>query len=176
MVYRWARATLAVIGILMIVYHVGFELSQITSPSMAPTLQGDETMNGDWVLAERVSFWFRHPRRWEVISLINKEGNLIMKRVVGLPGERVSMTAGGEIRINGKAVARPASLSAIEYRAFGNLFHDREVDCKDGYFVLGDDSKDSYDSRYEGPFAPWRVRGRAWLVVGPAGRRGWVNP
>ena len=50
------------------------------------------------------------------------------------------------------------------------------VDCGDGYFLLGDDSADSWDSRYEGPFERWRVRGRAWLIVGPSGRRGWVNP
>jgi signal peptidase I len=174
-VYRWLRSTLALIGVLMIVYHAGFELSQIVSPSMAPTLRGDASMNGDWVLTERVSYWFRRPRRWEVIALMNREGLLIMKRVVGLPGERVSM-ADGQIRINGEVVARPASLAGIKYHAFGNIYNGREVACGDGYFVLGDDSKDSYDSRYEGPFEAGRLRGRAWLIVGPSGRRGWVNP
>jgi signal peptidase I len=159
----------------MVIYHVGFELSQIVSPSMAPTLRGDGSMNGDWVLSERVTYWFRGPGRWEVIALMNKEGVLIMKRVVGLPGERVSLVD-GEVRVNGQAVKRPASIAGIKYHAFGNVHNGHEVDCGNGYFVLGDDSKDSYDSRYEGPFEAWRLRGRAWVIVGPSGRRGWINP
>src|SRR5258706_10106255 len=113
-VYRWLRGTLALVGLLMVIYHVGFELSQIVSPSMAPTLRGDASMTGDWVLTERVSYWFRGPRRWEVIALMNKEGVLIMKRVVGLPGERVSLVD-GEVRINGQVVKRPASIAGIKY-------------------------------------------------------------
>jgi signal peptidase I len=173
-VYRWLRGTLAMIGLLMLVYHAGFDMSQIVSPSMSPTLQGDSSMNGDWVLTEHVSYRFRTPRRWEVVALIDRDGNLVMKRVVGLPGERVGLV-NGEIRINGQVVSRPAYLAGLKYYAFGRFHNGGEADCGEGYFVLGDDSRDSFDSRYEGAFESWRLRGRPWLIVGPSGRRGWVN-
>jgi signal peptidase I len=82
----------------------------------------------------------------------------------------------GEVVIDGKVAPRPASLGFIKYFAFGKVYGGKAIDCGDGYFVLGDDSHDSYDSRYEGSFETWRVRRRAWLRVWPRGRFGAVNP
>ena len=174
-VYRRCRGALAFIGLLLLIYHLGFGLSQVVSPSMSPTLRGDSSLDGDWVLSERVSLWFRRPRRGEVIQFVDKDGNEVMKRVVGLPGERVQLVD-GDVVIDGKVAPRPASLGFIKYFAFGKVYGGKAIDCGDGYFVLGDDSRDSYDSRYEGPFESWRVRGRAWLRVWPRGRIGKVNP
>jgi signal peptidase I len=98
-----------------------------------------------------------------------------MKRVVGLPGERVQVVD-GQVVIDGRRVERPASLAFLNYLSIGKLHSGRAVECGDGYFLLGDDSADSWDSRYQGPFERWRVRGRAWLIVGPSERVGWVNP
>jgi hypothetical protein len=42
--------------------------------------------------------------------------------------------------------------------------------------VLGDDSKDSQDSRWEKPVTRDAIVGRAWLVVWPLKRFGFVNP
>src|SRR5512140_1934777 len=93
---RWGRwllrqfeHCLAMFGLGTLVYLGCFELVRMTSDSMAPTLQGTSWDNGDWVLSERVSGWFRNPRRWEVIALRNPGGVKVMKRVVGLPGEKV---------------------------------------------------------------------------------------
>ena len=62
-----------------------------------------------------------------------------------------------------------------------SIFHtlavmsDRTVKCADGWYVLGDDSRDSEDSRYEGAIPRASVTGRAWLVVWPWRRIGFVN-
>jgi signal peptidase I len=98
-----------------------------------------------------------------------------MKRVVGLPGEKVQMRNSGELLIDGQVVQRPASLSHLRYIPIGKLCEDRPVDCERGYFVLGDDSKDSEDSRYEGPIPAEWIVGRAWLIVAPWSRFCWVN-
>ena len=98
-----------------------------------------------------------------------------MKRVVGLPGETVAL-AQGEVVINGAAAPRPASLPSLRYYAYGQFHRGGTAECGDGYYVLGDDSRDSQDSRYEGPLAPKAIVGRAWLVVWPPGRIGFVNP
>jgi signal peptidase I len=168
----------AVFGLLMFVYHTGFDVSVISSHSMSPTLQGESFMQGDVVLTEKLSLMLRKPRRWEVVKFINEEfGSPVMKRVIGLPGETVSLrTKPQTVFINGTAVARPSSLNGITYLAYGNLSNGASVKCGDGYFVLGDLSMDSEDSRWTGPIRPQVLRGRAWLVVWPPRRAGFVNP
>ena len=46
------------------------------------------------------------------------------------------------------------------------------MDCGDGYFVLGDDSRDSDDSRFNAPVSPGDVVGRAWLILAPENTAG----
>lgn len=172
---RWAEHGFALVGVLFVIYSLGFEVCVVTSGSMSPTLEGTNGENGDWVLIERISYWFRNPRRWEVVALALESGTPALKRVVGLPGERVSLE-GGQLRANGKTQPRPPSLRALTYLAFGSLFRGKEADCGPGYFVMGDDSKDSQDSRFEGPADPDRIRGRAWLIVWPPERIRRLDP
>jgi len=105
---RWSEHLLASLGLLMIIYHVGFELSGMVSPSMSPTLQGTSKHNVDWILTERISCWFRDPRRWEVVRFDMAEGTRVMKRVVALPGENVTLH-NHDLMINGMHVAQPES-------------------------------------------------------------------
>lgn len=156
-------------------YHSCFELSVIVSSSMAPALQGDSEENGDLVLAERISYRFRDPRRWEIIHTSSSDGMPIMKRVVGLPGEQLRIVK-NRIEIDGQTIERPGGhLQDLYYYSYGNVIGGRTVDCGDGYYALGDDSKDSQDSRFEGPFPPGSVRGRAWLILWPPSRMGLVK-
>jgi signal peptidase I len=173
---RQVEHVLALVGLGTLVYFACFNLSRVTSDSMAPTLRGKDCHTGDLVLTERVSLRFRQPRRWEVIAFSRDDGLQVMKRVVGLPGERVQMRRGGRIFINGHEAPPPASLAFLRYFPVAKVFQDKAVDCGDGYFVLGDDSRDSDDSRYNGPVPPGDVIGRAWLILGPKEHRGFVNP
>ena len=125
---------------------------------MAPTLQGTRTDTGDRVLTERISYWFRSPRRWEVITFTTKEGEKRMERVAALPGENVQMPESGELLVSGQRVDPPPSLDR-KYLRYGNLLDGKPVPCGDGYYVLGDDLKDSEDSRFDGVVAPRSVMG-----------------
>ena len=177
---RWGlrklEGVLAVIGLGAIIYHACFSVSVVVSGSMSPTLQGESPETGDWVLTECLSYALREPRRWEVVTFGNREGLQIMKRVVALPGETVALTESGAVLIGGEAVPRPESLGAIEYFACGKLHRGRAAEAGGGYFVLGDDSRDSWDSRYTPPLERRRIAGRAWLRVWPPARIGFVNP
>src|SRR4051812_14518933 len=84
--YEQLRGGFALIGVALVLYHLLFSVARMTSPSMAPALQGN-AISGDWVLTEKITYWFRNPRRWEVVQFHNDEGLLVMKRVGGLPGE-----------------------------------------------------------------------------------------
>lgn len=168
----------AVFGLLMSVYLTAFDVSVMSSPSMSPTLQSISFMQGDVVLTEKLSVLVRKPHRWEVVTFINEEfGVQVMKRVIGLPGESVSLKGMPEaVYINGTAVERPRSLARIRYLAYGNLMDGSKVECGDGYYVLGDFSMDSQDSRFTGPIRRQVIRGRAWMILWPPARIGLVNP
>lgn len=172
---RQAERALALIGLGTILYFACFDLSRIVSNSMAPTLRGENWTSGDLVLTERVSYWVRQPRRWEIITFRTPEGVQVMKRVVGLPGEKLQMRRTGQIVIDGRPIELPARLGFLHYFPFGNVVVDHVVDCKNGYYVLGDNAHDSDDSRFNGPVWPEQLVGRAWWIVAPSGHRGFVR-
>ena len=174
--FRFVRRCFALLGLLFLIYHLGFDLSQVVSPSMSPTLRGTGEENGDWVLSERLSFRLRKPHRWELVRYRDDEGNIVMKRVVGLPGETLCLRD-GRVSIDGSAVPAPAGLNFIYYYTYGPYLHNGKMaSCGDGYFLLGDDSRDSFDSRYIGPVPAARINARPWLIVWPFSRFGRVNP
>jgi len=172
---QYFERALAILGSLLILWHGLFHSSRIVSPSMQPTLVGTSYDNGDRVITEKISYLLRTPRRWEVIAFRRDDGTINMKRIAAVPGETISMKLDGTVIINGQPVPLPKSLSHIAYYPIARLFPGREVKCEDGYFVLGDDSKDSDDSRYEGLVRPDRIIGRSWIIVSPRSRLGFVN-
>ncbi len=107
-------------------------------------------LRGDRLLVDRTAYTFRGPRRWEVVVFRSPDdGQLCIKRVAGLPGEKVSF-AEGELRINGQPVPSPNGVS-YEVRAGDRL---KLLSSQDGwhlnpheYFVLGDNAAISDDSR-----------------------------
>lgn len=172
---RVARDGFAVIGVVMVIYHTCFHTSRVVSESMAPTLWGTDHVTGDLVLTERVSYRFRTPHRWEVVTFPGP-GGVLMKRVVGLPGETISLNADRQLVVDGNVLERPAELADIRYYPYGNLRSGSEFECVGGYYVLGDDSRDSDDSRFNGVVPPELIFGRSWAVLAPAEHRRWVNP
>ena len=171
---RVAERLLAVIGLGFILYHAAFEVIVMTSDSMAPTLQGTTFQNGDRILLEKVSGRVRSPRRWEISYFHNEDEIPVAKRVVGQPGERISIR-NRQIFINGVALERPGKLKSLEYLGYGNLANNREVDCEQGYFMLGDASIDSYDSRFTGVVNRNAFQGRVWCVLWPLSHAGFVR-
>lgn len=171
---RLAERVLACVGLGFILFHLTFDATVMTSGSMAPTLQGTSAENGDRILLEKVTGWFRQPRRWEIHFFYDADGTPVTKRIVGMPGEKISLRD-NRLFINGAEIPRPAQLQEVKYLAAGNLADGREVDCGRGYFVLGDYSRDSYDSRYTGVISPESFHGRVWCIVSPSSRLGFVR-
>lgn len=171
---RWAENLLAVFGAMVLVYWCCFDYSIMVSESMAPTLQWTPTTR-DGVLTERVSYRFRTPRRWEVIAFRNDAGIQVMKRVIGLPGETVRMLGENRILIDGEEIRAPQYLEHLRYIPDGDLRDGQEFPCGEGYFVLGDHTIDSDDSRFVGTVSPESITGRPWLIVQPASRFGFIR-
>ncbi len=177
--FRWSKRQLvrclALVGLLLIVYHSCFHISRMTTESMEPTLLGRSWKDSDRVLTEKVSYLIRQSRRWEIITYRRGDGMQVMKRVIGLPGERIKMLQDGRLFINDRELLIPTDLDSLQYFPFGNLADGQEVDCGDGYYVMGDYSRDSDDSRFNGPVSSEDLIGRAWYIYYPKERRRFVN-
>lgn len=97
---------IALIFVLILRFFV-IEPYKIPSTSMEPTLIGDPGC-GDQILVNKFIYHFREPRRWEVVVFrypLNCRRNFI-KRLVGLPGERVGIK-NGNIYIDGTIARKP---------------------------------------------------------------------
>ena len=181
----WRRAarvverSLAGAGLLLLVYHGGFQVSEVISGSMAPTLlgEGDQGQN-DWILSEQISTRFGPPPRFKLALFRNDDGVLIAKRVVGQAGERLRIQ-GGVLEVDGALRPLPDDVRGVRYTRAGVLRP--RGDPEGSYevpagavFVLGDDAKDSWDGRFFGGLTEERVRGRVVAVVWPPARWRWL--
>jgi signal peptidase I len=71
-------------------------------------LASADELGGDRVLVDRSAFQFRKPRRWEVIAFRSPRlgEDIVVKRVIGLPGEIVEIRH-GDVYINGRIARKP---------------------------------------------------------------------
>jgi signal peptidase I len=167
---------LAIVGLFFLVYHSCFRIYYVTTSSMNPTLNGAENGEGDWVLINKLTYHLRKPIRWEVAALRLPDGGLVAKRVVALPNEEVSIQD-RQVCIDGVPQTPPPSLRFLSYLAVGKVKEGRSFRCgAQHYFVLGDDSRDSQDSRFEGDIGMGRFEGGVLLRIWPPNRIGLVNP
>lgn len=177
---RFVERGLAVAGLLLLVWHGGFDAAEVVSGSMAPTLQGDGAGNAenDWIVYETVSTRLAAPTRHSLVVFRSEDGVMIVKRVTGLEGERLRLVD-GRLQVDG---ALPAGAPDLRYLRAGHLRPSPEdpsggrdyVVPEDAVFLLGDDSKDSWDSRYFGGVPVRRLQGRALAVVWPPARWRWL--
>lgn len=105
---RWVRLAIVALALLVIARIFVFDIRQIPSNSMLPTLRGDEK-NGDRVLLDLLTPIVRGPRRFEVVAFHDpqQKGRDLVKRVAGLPGETV-LLRDGDLKINGKLYRKNA--------------------------------------------------------------------
>jgi signal peptidase I len=154
---------------------------RIPSPSMEPTLHcakptdGCKSRASDRVIANRLVYRFHEPERGDIIvfrapSQVKTAcglGGTYIKRIVGLPGEAVSMRA-GRVFIDGARLAEPYLRPA--YRGLESGSWRRSPN--NGYFVLGDNRAMSCDSRRWGVVPRDAIIGRAELTYWPPTRIG----
>ena len=143
----------------------GFMLYCVRGDSMSPALR-----HGDCALARRIDGLERAPKRGTLAVIATPgvgEGRQI-KRIVGLPGERIRFEDGmlfidGARLVEGYLHGRPSNpgLGAAAWTL-----------ADDECFALGDNRAHSTDSRHYGPVPLRQIEGRAlWRVWPPFRRR-----
>jgi len=144
---------------------------KIPTGSMIPTL-----LVGDKIFVEKVSYRFHDPKRGDIIVFKYPQDRKkdFVKRLIALPGERVEIR-GGVILVNGNPLNESPFAETYYYNVdrdgwkLGHTGHVFEVPPQ-SYFVLGDNSANSLDSRSWG-FVPRRdVIGKAKFIWWPVPR------
>jgi len=153
---------------------------RIPSSSMEPTLHcaepepGCEAGASDRVLANRFIYRFRDPGRGDIVVFETPEravrrcgaGGTFVKRLVGLPGDRISLTD-GILSIDGQPVDEPY----VNGGPPGPDFRERTLGA-DEYFMMGDNREQSCDSREWGPVTRDDLIGPVFAIYWPLTRLG----
>lgn len=223
--WTWAnlRGWLLIILLVLVVRWAFIEPFKIPSGSMEPTLHGDPRfMRGDRVFVNKLHyglrvpfansrfFEWRDPKRFELVVFRavqeDAEHDILVKRIIGLPGEEVHI-ADGEVHIDGEPLQLPEDMPDVHYtRAFQVSDADRQeivemfgpeqaerivqesvrrgrrqrpfrygileseqhsVVPEDHYFMLGDNSGNSVDSRHYGWVPRDHILGRVFCIWWP---------
>jgi signal peptidase I len=152
-------------SIFLVIYIFLFRPFQVSGDSMYPTFK-----NGEYILTNLIALRTNGVNRGDVIVFIappDPEKDFI-KRVIGLPGDRVELE-NGFVYINGKELNESAYLHS-DVRSYGGAYlKDNEpitVPPND-YFVMGDNRPFSSDSREWGLVARNMIIGKSFFVYWP---------
>lgn len=131
----------------------------VVGASMEPLL--DE---GGEVLGNQLAFKSEAPRRGDVI-VFSHEGHLLVKRIIGLPGDQIVLGKDG-VYLNGLHLDEPYLKEPM------NVFESEGETFKvplGSYFVLGDNRNQSQDSRFwSNPYVPESaILAKVWCQVKP---------
>lgn len=142
------------------------QATRVYGQSMEPTLHTDQRL-----VVEKVSYAFSLPHRGDVVVLKVNEAarEMLIKRVIGLPGETVEVHD-GQVYINGQALEESEYLSQTTRGRFGPL-----TVPENHIFVMGDNRGASNDSRSFGPVSMENVVGKAWVSYWPPEDLGLVH-
>jgi signal peptidase I len=161
---RWSGLARDVVGTILpavliaLAIHVFLaQATRVYGQSMQPNLHTNERL-----VVEKMSYRFHGPRRGDVVVLHDPSGGseLLIKRVVGLPGERVTI-ADGQVFIDGVALEE----AYLDQETQGNgrswLVPPLQI------FVMGDNRQASRDSRSFGTVGRDQIIGRALFRYWP---------
>ena len=156
------------LAVVVLIFRVLLQLAYVPSGSMETTIPTKSLLVG-WRLPYLVSDPV--PQRGSIVTFWDEEmGHVLVKRVVGLPGETVSFE-GGFVYINGEKLDEdylPVSgITQSEKDTF-----QVPTDC---IFVMGDNRTGSHDSRYlREPYIPVsQVQGRMLLAISIGSGQSW---
>jgi signal peptidase I len=136
-------------------------LAEIPSESMQPTFEP-----GDVVVMRIDAYRERWPSRGEIVIFRDAEkGELLIKRVVALPGDEV-FVSGSTVWVNKKLLSEPYANGVHLSRRL----HEATL-AEDELWVMGDNRDSSSDSRDFGPIKKSQLVGRAAAIIWPMARR-----
>ncbi len=159
----------AVIAVLLIRTFL-FTIIKVDGPSMSDTL-----LDGDKLFVTVADMRADGPDRFDVVicKYPNRRDQYV-KRVIGLPGDTISVKQ-GVLYVNGEAVEEPflSDARTVRFDKGSNNFGPVEIG-EGEYFVMGDNRDNSNDSRNVGVITDDMVIGKVRYIIWPLNRIGSV--
>jgi signal peptidase I len=164
--FEWVKSITGALVIVFIIRSFFFTPIVVDGESMNPTLQDNDRM-----VVTKMS----EPKRFDIVVFHAPDGRDYIKRVVGLPGDRIEYK-NDVLYINGKVYNEPYLVKYKKSLNGGTLtdsFTLKETAVgsdtvpKDSFFVMGDNRRHSTDSRHIGAIPKEKVIGTTNLVFFP---------
>ena len=116
----------------------------------------DALLDKDIIAIEKLSLLFSKPRRGQIVSIFDESSNfLLVKRIIGLPGEQVIIKRGKVFIVDSEGIESQLDEPYLKDGTATSGQNGQETTypplAKHEYFVLGDNRSRSTDSRTTGP-------------------------
>lgn len=162
-VFNTIEAVVIALALSIIFYLFIATPHEVVGRSMMPNFQ-----SGEYLIGNKIGYKFSEPQRGDVIIFEYNESTDYIKRIIGLPGEEISIQ-NGAIHINNQRLDENAYLEESISTLGGDYLQEGtsiQISASE-YFVCGDNRPNSSDSRDFGPINRDQIKGRAWLVYFP---------
>ncbi|HLR01589.1 MAG TPA: signal peptidase I [Virgibacillus sp.] len=176
----WVKALLIAVLVAFVVRMFLFAPIVVDGPSMLPNLH-----DRNQIIVNKVVYRLHEPERFDVVVFHASEKKDFIKRVVGLPGEHIEME-NDTLYVDGEAVDEPyldeekselgdSPAPLTDDFTLEDLPGEYDV-IPDGHvLVLGDNRKNSTDSRRLGVIPIDSIVGKASFVYWPLNDLEWLN-
>ena len=182
---EWVESIIIALILALLIRTFVVQAFKIPSGSMIPTFKvGDRIFVNKFLYGARVPFTHlslpavRDPKRGDIIVFISPEDPKkdFVKRLIATGGQTIEIRD-GKLYIDMKLVEDPAILRSIYYYNAGDYATEGQVIRvpADSYFVLGDNSASSRDSRYWGFVPRKNILGKVIFIYWPLHRMKTVN-
>ena len=129
-----------VVAVFLIIIYVA-TIQQVVGPSMNSTLK-----DGDIMILNKIGYRIFDIKRFDVVSLRNNSSKYFVKRIIGLPGEKIEYID-NVLYIDGKKYKEAFLDEGTITNNFSLTELGYETIPEDMYLVLGDNRTNSQDSR-----------------------------
>ena len=143
-----------------------FSPVRVNGTSMKPTL-----LDGDIMILNEIGYRMNGVNRFDIV-VANINGEKLIKRVIGLPGDKVEYKD-NKLYINGEYVVENFKHEDTDDFSLSDL-NASEVP-ENNYFLVGDNRSNSKDSRYIGFIPTSKIMGKTALIIYPFDRIGSVQ-
>ena len=155
-----------VIVIALLIKEFVFSPIKVNGTSMYPTLN-----DGDIMILNEIGYHLNGVNRFDIV-VVKKNNDRIIKRVIGLPGEKVTYKD-NKLFINGEEVIEDFTHDITHNFDLSEINVD--VIPEGYYFVVGDNRGNSKDSRMIGLVSRSEIKGKTSFVIFPFSKFGNVK-
>ena len=156
-IVSWVMTIVIAVALALFIRTFIFEPVRVDGSSMNYTL-----LDNEYMIVTKYDYWLGEPERFDVVicHYPGRGRTNFVKRLVGLPGDTVSML-NGPLYVTGESIDEPYITNHANYNMEAVTLGENE------YFVLGDNRSSSNDSHIIGPLSRDQIKGHVRLVVFP---------